>query len=185
VSRRERIGRLFPAPLAAVAIFLVALIILTPVLQSNGQPAPGILTQADLVVDRVPGSNVTHFYVHGVGTTVRYSEMSIEVASGFAWTGGYPSGPLNWTVGANATDSLAIVFETTYDPVAVNVTAYYTASGGSAYYVGLIVFYVAPGGGGTDLVLASGTPGLAVPSSVAFSDLPYTIALPNVGGGPP
>ncbi len=134
MSRREQIGRLLPAPLAAIVILLVALIVVTPVLQSSGQPAVGVLTQAELIVDRVPGSNVTHFYVRGVGTTIRYSEISVEWAANFTWAATFPTGPLSWNLGANGSGVLTILFATTVNPVALNVSALYqVAGGGSAY----------------------------------------------------
>jgi hypothetical protein len=186
VSRRERIGRLLPAPLAAVVILLVALIVITPVLLSSGQPVPGILTQADLIVDRVPGSNVTHFYVRGVGINTRYTEMSIAWATNFTWGPTFPSGPLSWRPGVNGTDVLTIVFASTANPVALNISAFYQASGGSAYYVGELALNVAsssPGASET-LYLASGTSGLTASSSYPVSSLPIEIPLVNVGSGP-
>ncbi len=186
MNRKERIGRLLPAPLAAIVIFLVALILLTPILLSSGQPAAGILTQADLIVDRVPGSNVTHFYLRGVGTTVRYSEMSVDWAANFSWSSAFPAGPLDWAVGANGSDVLTVIFATSADPVALNVSALYEVSGTSTLYVGELAFQVSGGGAsGTDLLsTVTATSGLAGPSPVSLANLPLTIPLVNVGAPP-
>ncbi|HTS33023.1 MAG TPA: hypothetical protein VMI55_03685 [Thermoplasmata archaeon] len=186
MNRKEQIGRLLPAPLAAIVILLVALILLTPILLSSGQPAPGILTQAELIVDRVPGSDVTHFYVRGVGTTTRYSEMSIEWAANFTWSTAFPTGTLNWSVGANLSDVLAAVFATSANPVALNVSALYQVSGSSTLYIGVLAFEVSGGGtSGTDLLSSvTDTPGLAGPAPVSLSNLPLTIPLVNVGAPP-
>ncbi len=184
MNRRERIGRWLPAPLAGLALLLVLLIIITPILQSNGQPAPGtILTQADLIVDRVAGSNVTHFYIRGVGTTTRYSLVSIEVATNFTWTGGFPTGPLNWSLVASTADTLTLVYLTSDTPLALNVSALYQAGGGSALYTGLLAFNVATGGT-TTLLAASGSSGISVAGSTPIASLPLTIPLANVGSGP-
>ncbi len=185
-SRKDRIGRLLPAPLAAIVILLVALILLTPVLLSSGQPAPGILTQADLIVDRVPGSNVTHFYVRGVGTTIRYSELTIEWAANFSWSTVFPSSPLNWSLGANASEVLTLLFGTTANPVALNVSALYQVPGSTTLYIGELAFDVSGGGNSaTDLLsTVTSTPGLAGPAPVALSSLPLTIPLVNVGAPP-
>jgi len=185
VNRRERIGRLLPAPLAGIALLLVLLIIITPILQSSGQPAAGsILSQADLIVDRVAGSNVTHFYIRGVGTTTRYSVVTIEVATNFTWNGGFPTGGLNWTVASSAADTLTLVYSTTEAPLALNVSALYQVPGGSALYVGLLAFNIAPGGSGGDLLAASGSPSISVAGSTPLDSLPLIIPLANVGSGP-
>jgi hypothetical protein len=186
VNRRERIGRLLPAPLALVVVLLVALIVLTPILLSSGQPAAGtILTQADLIVDRVVGSNTTHFYVHGVGTTIRYAQMSLQWDANFSWTGSFPSGRLNWTNGTNGSDVLTIVFPSDKNPIAINVSAYYQVTSSTAYYVGEFAFDVAPGPSGAEyLYLVSGTPGLGVTTSWPVANLPLTIPLLNIGGSP-
>lgn len=186
MNRREQIGRLLPAPLAGAVLLLVALILLTPILLSNGQPAPGILTQVVLIVDRVPGSNVTHFYLRGVGTTIRYSEMSIDWATNFTWGPAFPPNPLHWNVGANGSDVLTVLFATTANPVALNVSAFYQVPGASATYVGELAFYVSgsPGAGSEVLSTVSGTVGLAGSGPVAVPNLPLTIPLVNVGSGP-
>lgn len=188
MTRRETIARWFPAPLAALALLLVVLILLTPVLYSNGQPVAGsLLTQAELIVDRVAGSDVTHFYVRAVGTTVRYSDLSIEVASNFSWTGAFPAGPLNWTSGANGTNLLTILWSTTLNPVVLNVSAFYQANGGSALYLGEVAFdyAAAPGTGLETLYATTSTPGLTIDSPPpTLANLPATILLVDVGSGP-
>ena len=185
MSRRERIGRLLPAPLAGVALLLVALILLTPVLLSSGQPAAGsLLTEADLILDRTPGSNVTHIYVRGVGETTRYSAMEVEIAGNFSWTGGFPSGPLNWTVAENASGVLLVSLASSLDPLALNVSVLYEAGGGSALYLGEIALEVGPGAGGPTVFLASATPGLSVAASVPVSTLPLIVPLVATGVSP-
>lgn len=185
MNRRERIAGLLPAPLAGSALLLVALILLTPIFLSGGQPAAGsLLSQAELIVDRAPGSNVTHFYVRGVGTTTRYATMTVDVAGNFSWTGRFPTAPLAWTVGANDTEVLSLALSTSVNPVALNISVLYRVSGGSALYVGELAVYVGGGPGGATVYLAPSTPGLAVGSSTPVLDLPLVVPLVNVGGGP-
>ena len=48
MTRRETVSRLVPAPLAAITLLLVVVILLTPVLDLNGPPVAGTLqTQAE------------------------------------------------------------------------------------------------------------------------------------------
>jgi hypothetical protein len=190
---RRRVGDYAPLPMAAVATLLIVLILFTPVLISTGQPAPGIFTQAELIVDRIGGNNTTHLYVHGVGTTSRYTEIWVGLASGFDWfgAGGVPWARLNWSnwsAWTNETDVLSLSILTTENPVAVNVTAWYVSPGGTAWYVGVLAFYVGPGPGPTGEALYSSTqtPGLGLPSTptpVDNSSLPLTINLPLTASG--
>jgi hypothetical protein len=187
VTRRETIARYVPARLATLALLLVVLIVLTPVLLSNGQPVAGsILAQAELIVDHVSGSNVTNFYLRGLGTTTRYSQMSIDVATDFNWTGAFPTGSLAWRTGASGSDLLAVFLNASANPIALNVSALYQTPGGSALYIGEIAFELgAPAGPtATNLYAASPTPGLAVSSSNPVSTLPLIIQLVDVGSGP-
>jgi hypothetical protein len=189
-ASRRRIGDFAPLPLAAVATLLIVLILFTPVLISTGQPAPGIFTQAELIVDRVPGNAATHLYVHGVGATSRYTEIWVGLASGFEWsgTGGVPWASLNWNAWTNESDVLSLSISTYGDPVAVNVTAYYVSPGGTAWYVGVLAFYVGsgPGPSGEALYSSTQTSGLGLPSTptpVDNSSLPLTILLPLTASG--
>jgi hypothetical protein len=192
-ASRRRIGDFAPLPLAAVVTLLIVLILFIPVLISTGQPAVGIFTQAELIVDRIPGNGTTHLYVHGVGTTSRYTEIWVGLASGFDWSGsgGVPWASLNWGKWTNKSDVLSLSLSTTENPVAVNVTAYYVSPGGeSADYVGVLAFYVSPATSSTGEVLysATQTPGLGLPSTptpVDNSSLPLTILLPITASGSP
>jgi hypothetical protein len=187
VTRRETFARLVPAPLAAVTLVLVVLILITPVLFSTGPPPAGsLLTQAELIVDHVTGQNITHFYIRGLSTTVRYSEMTIDAAGNFSWTGAFPSGPLGWNVSTNGSDVLTLVLATTENPVALNVTAFYQVSGSSAYYEGEIAFdFATPSGSSTEqLYSATSTPGLVLSGPTPVASLPVTILLVDVGSRP-
>lgn len=187
MTRRETFARLVPAPYAGAVLLLVVLILLTPVLVSNGPAVAGsLLTQAELIVDRVPGGNTTHFYVRGVGTTVRYTQLSIRIATGFNWTGSFPTDRLVWSNGTNGSELLSLTWSSDANPVALNVTALYNAAGASAYYVGVIAFYFATiaGASGQTLFAASSTPGLTVNGPTAVMNLPVTLLLVNVGSGP-
>jgi hypothetical protein len=190
VSRREVVGQFFPAPLVATALLLVLLILLTPVLVPNGQPAAGtILTQAELIVDRNSTSNVTTFYLRALGSTVRYAEIDIGTARGFNWTGSFPGGSLNWSAVTHEEDLLAFQFNSTANPVALNLTVLYTVAGGSAYYVGMFAFDVpsSPGSSPSSLLVATSTGGTSLASGVTsepLAALPLLILLANNGGSP-
>jgi hypothetical protein len=187
MTRRETAARLIPAPLAALALLLVVLILLTPVLFSYGPPAAGsLVTQAELIVDQVSGSNLTTFYVRALGNTIRYADMSIEVATDFNWTGSFPSGALDWQPGAQGKQVLTVLMNTTANPVALNVSAFYQIPGGSALFVGEIAFYFGgpPGSSGELLSMATATPNLALSGQYPVSGLPLGIVLVDVGAGP-
>jgi hypothetical protein len=188
-GRFRRLRRYAPLPLVAVTVLLLVLILITPVLISTGQPAPGILTQADLIVDRVSGNGTMHFYVTGVGTTTRYTSIWVGVAIGFNWTatGPVPWSKLNWTNWQNESDVITVVVATTANPVALNVTAYYVSPGGSAVYAGIVAFYVSISPGSEVLNSASATSGVTVLGSqpVDNSTLPYPIPLAKVASGGP
>lgn len=173
--------------MAALALLLVVLILITPVLFSTGPPAAGsLLAQAELIVDRVAGDNTTHFYIRGFGATVRYSQMSIETAGNFTWTGSFPSAPLAWALEANGTDLLTLVLASTENPIVLNVSALYQVSGSSARYVGEVAFeFATPAGSSGEMLYAStSTPGLAVASTTSVSNLPLILLLVDVGAGP-
>lgn len=176
---------LFPVPLVGVALLLAILIVLTPILTSNGQPAAGsIFSQAELIVDAVPGNSTIHFYVRALSSTARYDEIRFSLAGGFNWTGVYPSGALRWSDWENASSVVSISAMTNESPVAVNVSAYYVANGGSALYLGLLALEVAtPAGGSTEMLsVASDIAGISS-FSTPVSNLPLPITLVDVGSG--
>jgi len=188
-----RLGVLAPWPLVGVALLLVALIVLTPVLVANShQPGVGLLTQAELVVDKTASNATLHFYVWALGETIRYDEIRVGMASGFNWTGTSSLNwtALNWTQWYNNSDVLSSLIESAANPVALNISAHYVSPSGSTWYVGVFAFYVAvtvpPTG--ESLYSATATSGVAVASPLAVSNstLPVPILLANVGpGGPP
>lgn len=190
-SRLARARRYAPMPLVAVAVLLVVLILITPALLSSGQPAPGILTQAELVVDRLPNNATMHFYVHGLGTTVRYQEIWVGLSSDFGWDGRGSVNwtGLNWTTWQNDSNVIETSLSTRENPVAVNVTAYYVSPGGNAWYVGVIAFFVTLTSSTPQLYLASGgSHSVAIPSSpvtVDNSSLPLPITLTLAAHGAP
>lgn len=189
-ARRRRIGDYAPLPLVAVAILLIVLILFTPLLlPSGGQPAPGVLTQAELIVDRISGNQTTHFYIHALGTTARYTEIWVGLASGFDYsTLGTSWARLNWSTWTNESDVLSVIVSSIENPVGLNVTAYYTSPGGTAWYVGVVALYVVTGSTGPTLYFATPTPGLGLPgpTPVDNTSLPLTILLPlTPSGGPP
>jgi hypothetical protein len=189
VNRRESLNRYFPAPLVATTLLLVLLILLTPVLVPNGQPAPGtIFTQAELTVDSTGASNLTNFYLHSPESNVRYAQVEVYSAVGFNWSGGFPSPPLDWTPVVNQSDLVAFYFNATANPIALNITILYSAAGSQAYYVGVFAFYVGygPGSSGLELFTVSTTPGTSLApgvNRVPVSDLPGlgVIDLADVG----
>jgi hypothetical protein len=186
---RANWGRYAPLPFVGATILLIVLILLTPVLISTGQPAPGIFTEAELIVDRIPGVNATHFYIRALGSTVRYDGIWVGGASNFAWTGlGVP----NWTslkfaMYWNGTTVVTLAFNSTYNPIALNITAYYASPSGNAFYVGELALYSGPGVGptGQDLYVATSTSGLTVPSATPIdnSTMPLAIVLAIGAGG--
>lgn len=182
-----KLGLYAPWPLVGVTALLVALIVFTPVLVSNGhQPGPGILTQAELVVDRSPGNDTFHFYVWALGEEIRYAQIDVGVASGFSWIGinAVPWSTLNWTTWYNQTNVLSEIIASTENPVALDIFANYVYSAGNTWYVGELAFYVGGLPGSESLDWATWTSGITVtsPQSVA-SDLPFPIPLFDAGSG--
>ncbi|MGD0249615.1 MAG: hypothetical protein ABSB97_01810 [Thermoplasmata archaeon] len=177
-------------PFVGATVLLVVLILLTPTLLSISSTGPGVLTQAELIVDRISGNNSSHFYVRGYGSTVRYAGIWIGVATDFAWSGSGspPWANLTWTTWWNDSDVVTLGFTSLANPVAVNVTAYYTSSGGTAIYVGILAFVVGPGPGGPTLYAASLTSGISVPSSTPVDNnslpLPVLLAVGSSGSPP-
>jgi hypothetical protein len=178
-----RFAHWFPWPFVAAALLLTVLIVATPIL--TGQPVGGsFLTQAYLIVDGLPGNDSTHYYVRGLSTTARYSEINLGFAFGFHWTGSFPTGHLNWTDWTNASSVLSVDRVASEDPVAVNVSALFTANGVNALYVGVVAVDVGfPAGSSTPMfTIASDTPGISAYSD-AVTSLPYSIPLAYVGTG--
>jgi hypothetical protein len=189
IAPRRRIRDYAPLPLVAVAVLLVVLILFTPELISTGQPVPGILTQAVLIVDRIPGNATTHLYVHAYGTTARYSEIWVGLAMGFNWSGsGSPNwSSLSWSSWSNETDVLSVSVASTQNPLGVNVTAQYVSPGGCARYVGVVALFVGPVTGGGEALFSASPSGLGLPAPVPVdnSSLPLTILLPVTASGCP
>ena len=179
----NRLGAFFPWPLVGVALLLVTLILLTPVLLSTGGSG---CTQAELVVDRVTGSNTTNFYVHAFCTTVRFATISLATASDFNWTGSYPSSGLDWVDWQNQTNVLTSLLFSLDNPVAVYVSATYVGASSSTTYVGMIAFYVSSVGtpGETlNAAVAPATSGVTVAASTPVTQLPLAIPLEPYSGG--
>ncbi|MGP8158567.1 MAG: hypothetical protein ACLPWO_03025 [Thermoplasmata archaeon] len=192
-SRRRppgKLGVLAPWPLVGIALLLVALIVFTPELISNShQPGPGLLTQAELIVDKIPANTTLHFYIWALGETIRYDEIHVGVATSFNWTGGGSPvwSQLNWTQWDNGSDVLSVILASTANPVALNISAHYVSPSGSTWYVGVLSFYVLTSlpSGSESLYSATATSGVAVASPLAVSNdtLPVPILLANVGSG--
>src|SRR5271157_3349671 len=185
-----RLGSYAPWPLVGVTLLLVALIVFTPILVANTrQPGPGLLTQAELVIDKAGANASLHFYVWALGETIRYDEIRIGVATAFNWIGTNAMNwtALNWTVWHNDTDVLSVIVASSDNPVALNISAHYVSPSGSTWYVGLLAFYVAvtTPPSGQSLYSASGTSGIALTSPLAVSNdtLPFFILLKDVGPG--
>jgi hypothetical protein len=188
VNSRIALGDFIPWPFVGVTVLLVVFIIVTPVLLSIGS-GPGITTNAELIVDRLPGASGTNLYVRATGTADRYAYIHVGLADGFAWDGihAVPWSRLAWTQWSNQSETLGIEVSTIDDPVAVNISALYVSAGGSALYVGILAFYV----GGTPasgevLYVATLTSGVSVPpnpTTVSNSSFPLPIGLAASGSG--
>ena len=174
------LSELFPWPFVGVVVLLVVLIFLTPNLVLSGGPAAGSLaTQAQLTIDRPPGTNVTTFYVHGLGT-VRYTQIWAALATNVTWPP--PPSPDNWTWTNATNDSLALaaVFSTTANPVALNLTATYVdAAGATVVYWGLYEFYFGP----ATLETSALAVGLTVDAATPIGSLPITLLLASAAPG--
>ena len=183
-----RLGTFFPWPLVGVALLLVALIVFTPVLLSTASGP--YYTQAVLVVDRVAGPNLTtNFYVHAIGGTVRYQTISMAIAYGFNWSGGFPSENLSWYDWENLTDALEYSYYAPFNPVVVAVTATYVSGSTTSAYSGVLAFYVSGLGTSHEVlnaVTAPGSSGVTVAPSTPVSSLPLILSLqPGTIGGFP
>jgi hypothetical protein len=173
VTGRPTLSDLLPVPFLAVVVLLVILIFLTPNLVSSGSPPAGSLaTQAELVVDHVTDSNVTHLYVKSLGT-VRFASIEVELAKNVSWPvrSAHPIVFGNGTVWKN---SLSAAIDTSTDPFAVNVSAVYVdASGVGIEYVGMYAFQVS----GQSLLTTGLSAGEAQIPATPFSSLPLFILL--------
>lgn len=143
---RPWVREYFPWPLVGAVVLLVVLIFLTPNLLSSANPAAGsLVTEAELIVDRVLGSNVTHFYVEGLGN-VRYAEIRAGVDPNVSWPPPPSATNLTFTNLSNGTNVLALAFNSPANPVAVNVTVLYVdQSGGTVEYWGIYAFNTSAG----------------------------------------
>lgn len=172
----------FPIPLVGATAILVVLIVFTPVLFASGPPAAGTFeTQAELIVDQVaPGANLT-FYVHAVGPTVRYARIDLGLAEGFAWSGLCPPSGLAFRSWANRSSVVEAELGTPDDPVALRMTAIYTAGGTTANYSAELAFDAA---GGTLTIAACF--GVTAPSTpLALASLPVVLLPTGSTGGTP
>ena len=179
MTARQTLSAVVPIPFLAVVVLLIILIFLTPNLVSSGNPPAGSLaTEAELVVDHVTDSNVTHLYVKSLGS-VRFMSITLQLATNVTW----PVSLAHRVVFPNGTvwnDSLAAAIDTRADPFAVNVTAVYVdASGVGVAYVGAYAFNVS----GQSLEGTSLTPsGVAIPPT-PLDSLPIYILLTSQPGG--
>jgi hypothetical protein len=183
MNRGRDLGKYFPGPLVGIALLLALLIVFTPFLTSYGQPTAGsIFSQAELVLDALPGETTVHFYVHGLGTTARYASISVGLDYNFSWTGGWPSGNLTWTNWTNGSNVLVVTGNTSRLPAAVNITADYVNAGVSAVYAGQFALNVTASSGTDTLYVVSNTAGIG-DFSTPVSDLPVPITLVLVSTG--
>jgi hypothetical protein len=184
-----KLGIFAPWPLVGIALILVAFIIFTPELITNShQPGPGLLTQAELIVDKIPSNPTLHFYIWALGETIRYDEIRVGVATSFNWTGSGPMpwSQLNWTYWDNNSDVLSMIFGSSANPVALNISVHYISPSGSTWYVGELSFYVLTATpSGSQSLYSAATSGVSVASPLAVSNdtLPVAILLANVGSG--
>lgn len=173
MSVRSRLAELFPWPFVGVVVLLVILIFLTPNLVSSGAPAAGSLAaEAQLVVDRVAGSNVTHLYVKSIGN-VRYASISLELGSNVSWPV-LPTERIHWGIPTVWNDSLEAAVATTGAPLAVNVSVVYVDTSGTAVdYFGAYAFNVS-----ADVLTGTSlTPGLGDVPPTPVASLPIFLLL--------
>jgi hypothetical protein len=172
-DRSRRLRELFPTPLVGIVALLVALILLTPNLLTNGSPPAGsILAQAELIVDRAPQNKVPlNFYVRGL-SLVRYAMINVSLATNYNWSASTPVADLQWTNWTNESFTLILAVSTFANPVVLNLTVTYTSSGYEVF-AGLIAFWVS----GSSLLARSLSSEVAAPGSTALSALPLTLLL--------
>jgi hypothetical protein len=172
-ERRRKIRELFPTPLVGIAVLLAALIVLTPNLLTNGSPPAGsILAQAELIVDRAPGADAPlNLYVKGL-SLVQYESINASLARNYNWTLATPVSNLHWVNFTNESFALILAISTLFNPVVLNVTVTYTASGYEVF-AGLLAFWVT----GSSLWIRSLSSEVTAPGSTALSALPLTLLL--------
>jgi len=185
---RRPLAGAFPWPFVGTAVILSTLVVLTPVLFTNGGLAGSFLTAADLIVDRVAGNNSTHFYVRGVDSTVRYKEIEVGIATGFNWSDLTPTSgwPTNWTW-TDLSDVLEVALNSTADTIAINVTVLFSNGGTIVNYAGIVAIDVSGTDPGTtlSLLVSHRTSGMYAPSTLNLGQLPEPLALQNFGSGSP
>ena len=116
-ERSKRLRAMFPTPLVGIAALLVALILLTPNLLTNGSPPAGsILAQAVLIVDRSPQENTLHFYVRGL-SQVRYEAINVSLAENYNWSLNTPLPQLRWGNWTNDSYALELTSSTVANPL--------------------------------------------------------------------
>ncbi len=187
-DRHSRLGRVAPLPFVAVSVILVALLLFTPVLLSTGS---GIyLAQGELIVYSVPGANWTKFLVQPRDPQqINYTSIELHVGYGFAWNGTCPRTVANWSNTSDA-NAVALLTNTTHDPVVVSSTAVYSSPDGPVVFAGEFAFHVANVSGPVPTMFivpcTAVTPGVSAPASLPVSQLQITLFLYNYGsGGPP
>jgi hypothetical protein len=173
----------FPTPFVAIVALLIVLIVLTPNLLSTAAPSAGTLpTEAELIVDRVPSENATHFYVRGLGE-VRYDSIVVSLSKNLPWPAPASVANVSFGVPATTDNVLIALVSTMANPVAVNVTATYVDSAGTMVtFVGVFAFDVSGGVLYETPYFPAGTAG----SSTPLDDLPLSFLLETVpaGGSP-
>jgi len=184
----SRIGRYAPIQFAGPAAILLALIVFTPILLSNGPSA--LAVQAELTLYRVTGGATTEFYVHAVGSEVPYTQIDLDYGTNFTWVpGACPTSGILWTH-TNGTDLVELGHSTAANPFVVNATVVYAPQGSRTVYAGMFAFDITSLGLADETVTmvpcTSVTPGLTAPTSWSVSKLPLSLFLVNYGsGGPP
>jgi hypothetical protein len=187
-SLPSRLGRYAPIQFVGPAAILVALIVFTPILLTNGPSA--LAVQAELTIYRVTGGTTTEFYVHAVGSEVPYAQIDLDYGTNFTWVpGACPTSGIHWTH-TNATDLLELGHSTASNPFLVNATAVYAPHGARTVFAGMLAFDITGVGQPDETVTmvpcTSTTPGLSAPTSWSVSKLPLSLLLVNYGsGGPP
>ncbi|MCI4336782.1 MAG: hypothetical protein L3K17_06260 [Thermoplasmata archaeon] len=177
----NRLGDLFPVPMAGVAVLLVVLIFLTPnLLSAAGGPAAGSLaTQAELFIDRTTTGSTTDLYVHGFGD-VRYASITLQIATNVTWPPPAHLPASSWNTTLTLNETLAAITSTSANPFAVNVTAVYIDSTmTTVWYLGTYVIDVSGGVLSIDALL----PGAGSISPTPIDDLPLALLLSGYGSG--
>jgi hypothetical protein len=179
-DRGDRLRAWFPTPFVAIVVLLLVLIGLTPNLLSTAAPSAGSLpTEAELVVDRALGDNVTHLYVRGLGL-VRYTSIEVAIASQFNWTDPPTLAQISFGAPTWWNNSLASALTTPANPFAVNVTAVFVdAAGARVDFVGAFAFDVA-GGVLSEIDYLPPSAGI---TATPVAQLPLPILLTTVSGG--